>query len=288
MAANLILCKGKTADNPYRMEEAGLVFMSVEEFCYAMIYKEDVFESSLYASEFVRWIREECGRRDLADVLSEILAKDGGYVDFIMAILEMSGYADEEECESVRRYMKGIVSRTPTELAKMRADKFLQKRSYRIALEAYDQILDKLDTEVSGHLKGDIYHNIGCAYAGLFLYEEAAKYFEIAYKLNYSQDSKNCYLHAVRIAGMDAEYGQDVTYLSQEHAEPLLKEMHAILDTKEAEIERAALTRIRGLYDEGDTEAFTRELTTMINTYKAQYLKMMEPAKLTADTQGAR
>ena len=25
MAANLILCKGKTADNPYRMEEAGLV-----------------------------------------------------------------------------------------------------------------------------------------------------------------------------------------------------------------------------------------------------------------------
>ena len=63
---------------------------------------------------------------------------------------------------------------------------------------AYQKLLES--PEVSGLLEGNIYHNLGTAYARQFLFEEAAKCYEMAYEKNQNPASKQAKEAAEQLA----------------------------------------------------------------------------------------
>ena len=79
---------------------------------------------------------------------------------------------------------------------KMRADQLMEKEKYLAAIYAYRKLLESEEAkETDALLKGNVWHNLGTAYARLFLFEEAAKCYEEAYRLNESRESlRECLL----------------------------------------------------------------------------------------------
>lgn len=76
------------------------------------------------------------------------------------------------------------------ECDKIRADQLMEKEKYLAAIYRYKHLLDEADTkETSEVLRGNIWHNLGTAYARLFLFEEAGCCFEKAYALNKQKES---------------------------------------------------------------------------------------------------
>ena len=85
---------------------------------------------------------------------------------------------------------------------KIRADQLMEKEKYLAAIYRYKHLLDEADTKETGEvLRGNIWHNLGTAYARLFLFEEAGRCFEKAYALNKQKESlRECLMAAA--AGM--------------------------------------------------------------------------------------
>lgn len=73
---------------------------------------------------------------------------------------------------------------------KIRADQLMEKEKYLAAIYRYKHLLDEADMkETSEVLRGNLWHNLGTAYARLFLFEEAGRCFEKAYALNKQKES---------------------------------------------------------------------------------------------------
>ena len=76
------------------------------------------------------------------------------------------------------------------ECDKIRADQLMEKEKYLAAIYRYKHLLDEADTKETGEvLRGNIWHNLGTAYARLFLFEEAGRCFEKAYAFNKQKES---------------------------------------------------------------------------------------------------
>lgn len=74
------------------------------------------------------------------------------------------------------------------ERQKKQADFLLKNRRYMLAIEEYDSLCRRLpDSESS--LKPLVFHNIGVAYAGIFMFEMAARYFKRAYDMTKEEES---------------------------------------------------------------------------------------------------
>lgn len=73
---------------------------------------------------------------------------------------------------------------------KIRADQLMEKEKYLAAIYRYKHLLDEADMKETGEvLRGNLWHNLGTAYARLFLFEEAGHCFEKAYALNKQKES---------------------------------------------------------------------------------------------------
>ena len=74
-------------------------------------------------------------------------------------------------------------------------NKLMEKKRYLSSIYEYRRLLDKEEVKSEKPpLIGNIWHNLGTAYARLFLFEEAAKCYEKAYSLNEDQSSLNALL----------------------------------------------------------------------------------------------
>ena len=96
-----------------------------------------------------------------------------------------------------------------------------------------------------------MYHNLGCAYAGLFLFQEAEQCFFTAAAKNQSQDS-------ARLLALCREYigsGEDLTL--EDPDERYLDAMKRAEDKKDAH----------------DMDGFYDELSSLIRSYKKEYRK---------------
>jgi tetratricopeptide (TPR) repeat protein len=85
------------------------------------------------------------------------------------------------------------------ECSKIRADRLMEREKYLSCIYEYKRLLDSEDAKNENALiVGNIWHNLGTAYARLFLFEEAADCYRKAYKLNQSQTSLKAQLFAYR------------------------------------------------------------------------------------------
>ncbi len=177
----LLLCSHGLASAPYYLESMALNIYSIEELCYYLKQNIDLVEPSFMEEELIDWIRMELKLPVLAERL-EKLKSERLLFAFVSAIAESCNYCTKEEIEQMRKALTDFENKSEIECRKIRADRLLSKKRYRLSILEYKKLL--AHPEVSGHLSGNILHNLGTAYAGLFLFSEAFICYKAAYQKN--------------------------------------------------------------------------------------------------------
>lgn len=177
----LLLCSHGIASMPYYIETIALNVYSLEELCYYLKNNIDLADPSFMDDELIEWTRTQLKLPALAGRL-EKQKERGSLFEFVAVLVSGCNYCTGEELEQMRAALADFENKTETECAKIRADRLLGKRRYRACILEYRKLLEHPD--VRGEFAGNIYHNLGCAYAGLFLFEQAAECYGNAYRRN--------------------------------------------------------------------------------------------------------
>lgn len=201
----IILGTGRYAGRPYCMDKFYVNLYSVEELCFLLVEKAEMLDQEIMQRDLVQWLDEQCGLDQLAHTLYSLLNQNGSVVAFVGTILEyVSLYPDSivSDTEQVIRSNEGL---NPYERRKARADYMLQNRKYFMALKQYYSLLMQVPG-TDRFLTAGIFHNIGVACAGMFMYRQAADWFMQAYETDREQESLESYLASLRMYYEDKEY----------------------------------------------------------------------------------
>lgn len=186
----LLLCHETIAALPYYIEETGINIYSMEELSYYISGNVYLLDHSFMCESLCTWVEKQMHRVELAQKLRENIRTEGKLSDFVFAILQDTAYCTMKEMQEIVFAVRQMEQKSDFERDKIRADQLMEKEKYLAAIYRYKHLLDEADMkETSEVLRGNLWHNLGTAYARLFLFEEAGRCFEKAYALNKQKES---------------------------------------------------------------------------------------------------
>lgn len=216
----ITVCVGDYATTPYCIPGLEIEVFSMEELCYCMRENAFLLDFSLLNDGLVDWIERQCGLKELAVKLYQLVHKSSSLSAFAVAILEYTGLYDESVIREIEQVLKKGAGLSTVEKRKSQVDYLVQKRRYMAAVRGYDQLLEnwgEFENEQGQHpamtTRAAILHNKGIAYAGLMLYAQAAESFLEAYEAGGAEDDYMSYLTAKRLELSESDY---VTFASEQ------------------------------------------------------------------------
>jgi tetratricopeptide (TPR) repeat protein len=184
---------------PYYVENISVNLYSLEELCYYITHNAYLLERDFMCEELCTWVEKELKLVQLADRLRDILREQGKLSDFVRIILNENGYCLPNEIRDVCEVILEMEEKSDFECSKIRADRLMEREKYLSCIYEYKRLLDSEDAKNENALiVGNIWHNLGTAYARLFLFEEAAGCYRKAYQRNQDYASLKAELFAYR------------------------------------------------------------------------------------------
>ena len=181
----LILCKQGVAGIPYYIEQNMVNIYSVEELCYFLLNSPEILEDSLITEELCSWFETELKMKQLAQQLRDFTRQPGALIQQVKLILDSNGFCSKVEKSQIEETLRDMENKSETECKKLRADRNLKNQKYVAAIREYMGLLQMEDMKkADAKLTGNIWNNIGVAYTGMFLYQEAGECFDKAYQYN--------------------------------------------------------------------------------------------------------
>ena len=195
----LLLCNEAIAAMPYFIEDVSLNLYSLEELSYYIMNNVYLIDRDFMNEELCTWISSEVKLPKLAAKLREIMHGNGLVSDFCLEILKESGYCTMQEMQQIIFAIRQMEQKTDFECSKIRADKLMENQKFLGAIYEYKRLLESEDAKKENAvIVGNIWHNLGTAYARMFLFEEAVKCYKKAYSLNEKSESLRECLMAYR------------------------------------------------------------------------------------------
>lgn len=186
----LLICNEPIAALPYYIEGVSWNIYSLEELCYYVENNTYLLEKDFMTEELCTWIGKEINNLKLAERLRDIMRMDGRLSEFVLALLVECGYCPKDTIKEIVRIIREMEEKSDFECNKVRADRLMEKEKYLSSIYEYKSLLESNEAgEQSKELIGNIWHNLGTAYARLFLFKEAAHCYEKAYKYNGNDES---------------------------------------------------------------------------------------------------
>lgn len=272
----ILLCTGRYAKNPYYVESLCANVYCVEELCYLLASNPFMINRSIMDKKLAGWLDEECKMADLSHQLLKLFHRGSQPGIFVSLILDYVNYCTPEEKKKIEDVIQNNVGLNDYERRKKQADFLLTNRRFGPALEEYDNLVRELPETESG-LKPAIYHNMGVAYANLFHFELAAKYFKRAYTMSGLEDSGIQYLMAKRLQLHETAY---ISFLA-EHGEyyelslKVEKLTRAARGEFETTQENRMLTALKIYKDEGNVASYYEEIDKIISKKKDEYRELV-------------
>lgn len=269
----LLLCSGPIAAMPYYIEALSLNIYSLEELCYVIEHHLFLIDEEFLGEELIVWLEQETGNIELAENLRQARKKKLSVTSLAELIFKSAGYLDYETEVKVIRQIRELQYKSVFERRKLRADRYVENQKYANALLEYRKIL-QMEEECRKNpvLCGNIWHNQGTVLARLFLFDEARKCFETAYKHHMKIES----IYAAIAACMCLKEESEVQYLARKYkiekqeVEELREKWNGINDSEEIAAMAAQIDDIfaqEGLLEENP--AFMQ----MLSEWKAEYQK---------------
>lgn len=181
----LILCNQMLAALPYYMEDISLNIYSLEELSYYIENNTCLLTADFMCEELCSWIEQELAQVELAEMLGTILKRGRTLSEFVECLLVQTGYCSRESLRKIVATLKEMEQKPAYECCKIRADRYVENQKYVKGIHEYQRYL-RMEEAVQEHpaLTGDVWHNLGTAYARLLFYEEALDCYRKAYQLN--------------------------------------------------------------------------------------------------------
>ena len=160
---------------------------------------------------------------------------------------------------------------------KVRGDNLLCANKYPRAIEEYQYVLSVLNKEEEPELYSSILHNVGCAYALMFLLDKAADYFKQAYEIDESRESLVLYLVCLRLTAKKEEYDRIVVKNGYDER-IALEAVRIMTSARESEADTPyadAMNDILELRDSGRVSEFYAALDVALEEWKQEYRRTM-------------
>ncbi len=223
----LILCRIPMAKEPYAIGSGHVNIYSLEELMYYVQSAHIVTREDFMNETFVDWIEGALKLPKLAVLLREKLKEQSGLKDFFVPIEAANGYLTTSELQILNARLERYDHLSSLEAKKLYADQFMQQHSYVGAIHAYQKLLN--DPEViqkQGDVAGDIWSNLGCAYARLQDFKEAVDCFSRGYLLNHRMETLQEAVDAACLSGDEGLYEQLSSRFAVNAAQITAERMH--------------------------------------------------------------
>ncbi|MBP3451977.1 MAG: hypothetical protein J6J73_04180 [Agathobacter sp.] len=273
----LFICNEPIAALPYYIEGISWNVYSIEELCYYIEHNTYLLEKDFMTEELCTWIGKEVKNLKLAERLRDIMRMEGSLSEFVLVLLVECGYCSKETIKEVVRILQEMEEMSDFECSKLRADRLMEKEKYLSSIYEYRNLLDSNDAgEQSKELLGAIWHNLGTAYARLFLFQEAISCYEKAYAYNANVESlKECLM---AYGCMQDEAGFDQAVLTYQVRPELVQSIQneIALARKSAEVERfeSRLDEIAATNIKGQRKQYQTAVSDIIYNWKEEYRRI--------------
>ncbi len=265
-------CIGRYATNPYYIDDACLNIFSIEELCWYIKNNVYFLEDTFASHELNRFISSNLGLTELADELEQMTDRQGSMPDYVCAILRYADFATDEEMEDIRRTLDAGNELSAAGKRKIRGDHFMTDGVYPSAVTEYMQALQNADDEM---LRCRIYHNLGTAFAKMFLFDNAAGYFMKSYEISRSDSTYEEYLAALKMKTDKDDYIRLVSdgKISGYAAEAVEKNFTDAEARISRRPEHVMYMQALKLKNDGKISEYDKKTDALINDFKTQYIK---------------
>lgn len=270
----IIICKTKTADNPYTFLNTKISVYSYEELCYYIFNNMVLIGKDDLADRLSLWLRESVDMSELADRIDVMLAKNTYLQDIMVEILTYGEYYSKDEVKEFMDECKRIRTLKEYELDKKRADSYMMYKHYIKADAIYDDIIEyKESHDEFDEFLGNIYHNKGVAMAGNLQLEEAKECFLKAFSLNKNNESLIEYFCVLAVTVDTATLQRELRKrgMPSGFLDDLMAE---IGDSKEDVHEMSIYNKVqKAVYNRmrGDIEDYDKRMNSILGALKDQF-----------------
>lgn len=269
--SGMILCRTGRAEYPLNIQDMDINIYSLEELCYYIYNNIYIITNEFISDGLLEFIRDGVKEPVLAERLCQLRSAKAGLAEMLVTILKYVDYYNVGEIERMKDILNTLSTQNIYERMKSRADSFLANKRYYSAIDNYGKIINGgRDPELSGLFYAKVYHNMGTAYAKLFLYKQAARYFGEAYKIGQHEESKKCCLAAERLAK-----GEDIIEdMDEQDADySVRKDIESFMDNARYSDEYRQLQAIDSLKDSGHVSEYYKAINDCMEMWKKQYEK---------------
>ena len=270
------LCTGEYAEKPYYLNTVCTNVYGIEELCYLFALNPFMITQDVMNLRLVDWIETECKLKELADELRPLFRKGSQLFEFINIILNYVNYCDEAELASIDETLKDNSGLSEMERKKRQADYLLKSGRIMSAIEEYENLLSILP-DVESALRPKVYQNMGYAYAQLFMFDVAAKYYKRSYDLSGDEEMAIEYLAALRLFFSEDKYIQYISEHAKFHNASLLleKKVRTVLEDFEGSRESIMLNALNIYKDDGNVASYYEQIDNVIAGMKEDYIKQV-------------
>ena len=272
-----LLCTGRYAGKPYHFSKVCVNVYSIEEMCFLFASNPFMIDNDIMDKELAQWIDTECGLADLSHQLLQLFNRGSQPGIFVNTILDYVNYCTPQQKEKIEEILQSSAGLNDYERKKNQADFLLKNNRLRMAVDEYDKLSRELP-ETENALKPSVYHNMGVAYAGLFMFDMAARYFKRAYDMTGNAESGVQFLMAKRFSLREEAY---ISFIAEhgEYHDLSLKVERSLMEERgqfEASEEKRRMSAL-GIYkDEGNVASYYEEIDKIISGMKDNYRQLVE------------
>ena len=172
----------------------------------------------------------------------------------------------QQENDELRQQIAELEHKSEYECSKIRADRYVTNGRYAAAISAYRALLadQKAGNPI---LVGNVWHNMGKAYTGLFRFREAADCYRKAYGFNENPESLRECLYAYRCLHDDDGFRNTVAECGMA-AEEAAEAAHRLSELSRTDEIRQFEEQVDGLFADGQEDEITGILAEWKDTYR--------------------
>lgn len=262
----IILCRGQRTDKPYVTPQTDIKLYSAEELCYYIYNNIYLIGQDLIDDNLIEFL-QAVGECELAARVKKLKESGASLAQILVTILKSIDYYSVAEIEQLKEILNTLGKQSVCERLKARGDGYLNAKFYFAAISCYESIIkDYKGKDLLAADYAKVYHNLGTAYARMFMYEKAIEYYDEAYRLGQHEESKKCSIAASIMAKKDKE---PVNVDVQEDEYVVQRELETLMDNARYSDEYRELEDIDRLKGDGNLTQFNQAIDAKLTSWVA-------------------
>lgn len=272
----LILTDGRQNMVPYYFGLSGIRVYSLEQLCYYIYHHIYTVSTETFGDGLFYWIEKNLGERALVKRLREAKKNGRTLKEMVRLILMSVDYYSKEEIHQLQKTIEEIEMQNPIETRKVEADNYLRYGRPLEALAVYkkvDLMMEDSEDMVTKEFQGNVYHNMGIAFARLANGEAALACFKKAYERNGSEASRDAWLMMLKILGREDEMLQETNrmILSPDILERINQRFEDAEHSFEAQPVSEMLEKMKDIHSESQWDEICPEVLAWLEKEKGEY-----------------